>query len=397
MTHTPMHILISPSEHFVTPAQPLGGVFQLHQANALHDAGHQVGVIGSGVITTRFLFKRYPYPRYDIAHGYPVYRDYRRTLYPQRILAPERSASRDQRWGLRLYEKYRRKFGPPDVVHAHNVSNAGFIAQAIREAHGVPYVITEHNGQFMTAGMAPRRLDMIRRSIQGLPTMTAVSQALADAIRQKTGVGDIDVLPNVVDSAFLQSPLRSLGSESEIVFLTAGSLDANKNQALLIEAFAARFKGKRCSLRIAGSGPSAPDLRRLAERLGVRDQVVFLGALNRPSMLREMQTARCFVLPSHRETFGVVLIEALASGTPIIATRCGGPQGIVTDENGLLVEPGDGPGLADAMEAMAQATDRYEPIRLREACRDRFGEDAFVRNALRLYQHATTTRGASAT
>ena len=67
-----------------------------------------------------------------------------------------------------------------------------------------------------------------------------------------------------------------------------------------------------------------------------------------------MWRANCFVLPSYAENFGVVLIEALATGLPVISTRCGGPEDIISGSVGILLEPGDERGLADALLAMRE-------------------------------------------
>ena len=92
-------------------------------------------------------------------------------------------------------------------------------------------------------------------------------------------------------------------------------------------------------------------LKGIAPR-GVRSQVTFLGAIPRDAVREAMWAADCFVLPSHAENFGVVLIEALATGLPVISTRCGGPEDIVNDDVGILLRPGDERGLADALAAM---------------------------------------------
>ena len=384
-----MHVLIIPSEHFITPSYPLGGIFQFQQANALHNAGYQVGVIAPGVITPRFLFKRYDYPDFETANGYPVYRRYVRKFSPQRWVRPARSIPFYQKIGVNLYLLYKKRFGKPDVIHAHNVQHAGFIAQTIFDLDTVPYIITEHSGMFRTATLAHEWLPPIKSSIRHASAMTAVSRALASAIKKQIGVRDIDVLPNIVDSALMDNPLRQcLGSGREFIFLNIASLDANKDQSSLIEAFACHFKGTEAGLRLGGVGPLDSRLRKLARQLGVGDQVVFLGYLDRPSVMREMQAADCFVLSSRQETFGVVLIEALACGTPVIATRCGGPEDIVNEKNGLLVAPGDTLALGEAMAQIAQTHGQYQAVALREECRARFGEKAFVSNAARFYTAA---------
>lgn len=386
-----MHVLIVPSEHFVTSGYPVGGIFQFQQANALHNAGYRVGVIAPGVITSRFLFKRYDYPDFEAANGYPVYRRYVRKLYPQRWERPAKSIPFYQNLGLDIYHAYKNRFGKPDVVHAHNAKYAGFIAQVIKEADDVPFIITEHSSTFRTTDVASEWIYPIKKAIQQATAKTAVSQALANAIVNQIGVRDVEVLPNIVDSIFLESEIINRDNDSGCIFLNIASLDVNKNQSALIEAFARHFKGGRCRLRIGGTGPLSGQLNELARRLGIEDQVTFLGFLDRQSVLREMQAADCFVLSSRQETFGVVLVEALAAGRPVIATRCGGPEDIVNEENGLLVAPGDIAALGAAMMQMAQTASQYQPEALREDCRIRFGEKAFVANASRFYVKAMAT------
>jgi len=384
-----MHVLIIPSEHFVTSSCPLGGIFQLQQANALHDGGFQVGVIASGVITPRFLFRRYEYSEYEAVNGYPVYRRYVRKFYPQRMVPSEISIPFYQNLGLDLYQLYKKQFGKPEVIHAHNVQFAGFVAHAIRDADNIPYIVTEHSSSFRSKSISREWVTPIKNALQHASAITAVSRALANAIEKEVGVQGVDVLPNVVDSVLLSTPLEKNNAKNhEVVFLNIASLDANKDQSTLIEAFALHLKGKNASLRIGGTGPLIGDLRKLVQHLEVENQVAFLGHLKRSVVLQEMQTADCFVLSSRQETFGVVLIEALACGTPVITTRCGGPEDIVHEKNGLLVPPGDVTALGEAMVQMTQSIGQYETSALRAECRTRFGDKAFVVNANQFYTKA---------
>ena len=374
-----MHILIIPSEHFVTQRYPLGGIFQLHQANALHAAGYQVGVLALGVITPRYLFRTYSYPDVDYAGGYPVFRHYTRRFFPQRWVRPNKSIRFYQKYGQELYSAYKKQFGKPDVVHVHNIQFAGFVAQKIKQLDNVPYIITEHNGNFRTNSVSSEWVSPLRDVVGAGSAMTAVSRALATSIEAHLGIIGIDVLPNLVDSAFVDSVLvpRRI-TPLDFIFLNIASLDANKNQGAIIEAFATHFKGKSFKLRIAGDGPLKRYLQGEAERMGVSEQVVFLGYLDRQAVMKEMQSADCFVLASQQETFGVVLIESLACGTPIIATRCGGPDEIVHEQNGLLVPPSDAGALGAAMVTMSNSKGLYLPEVLRDDCRKRFGAGSFV-------------------
>jgi len=191
----------------------------------------------------------------------------------------------------------------------------------------------------------------------------------------------------------MNSPLvQKAGRTAGPVFLNVGVLDDRKNQAGLIDAFALKFAGSTAMLRLGGTGPREAQLRARAAERGVGKQVVFLGHLHREAMLRELQRCDCFVLASQHETFGVVLIEALACGRPIISTRCGGPEDVVTEDCGLLVERDDPLALASAMRSMAATLDKYSASALRENARIRFGESAFVASAMQAYQAALRTR-----
>jgi glycosyltransferase involved in cell wall biosynthesis len=91
-----------------------------------------------------------------------------------------------------------------------------------------------------------------------------------------------------------------------------------------------------------------------------------------------MLAADAFVLSSRVETFGVVVVEALATGMPVIATRSGGPECIVTLDDGLLVGVGDVEGLGEAMVRLRDTVSRYDASDLKARCATRFGEAAFV-------------------
>jgi glycosyltransferase involved in cell wall biosynthesis len=169
-------------------------------------------------------------------------------------------------------------------------------------------------------------------------------------------------------------------------------MDENKGQPVLLQAFAERFKDDpMVQLRIAGDGPLRRQLVELAKQLGIAHQVIFLGALDQTQVIPEMQAADAVVVASQYETFGVVLIEALACGKPIISTACGGPEYIVNDQNGLLVPVNDVPALGTALAQMVQTSNRYEPARLSAACQDQFGQEAVVDCLYNVYQQVLFT------
>jgi glycosyltransferase involved in cell wall biosynthesis len=195
-------------------------------------------------------------------------------------------------------------------------------------------------------------------------------------------------IPNMVDtSIFTAIQYRTKEKNEPFQFLNVGLLTENKGQADLIRAFASQFAGNAdVELRIGGDGPIRSKLERLTADLGVNDNVVFLGMLSRDEVHRAMQACDAFVLSSHYETFGIVLIEALACGKPVVATRCGGPECIVHDGNGLLVPVHDEIALGNAMSTLRLSLSRYDPEAIRNDCIARFGPRAVIDQLTSLYQ-----------
>jgi len=131
-------------------------------------------------------------------------------------------------------------------------------------------------------------------------------------------------------------------------------LSAYKEQKaidVLIRAFQlVRNADPTVTLTIAGPGPLRGDLEQLAISLGIRERIEFLGLTGRDEVVRLLRGCKAFVLPSRFETFGIVILEAMACKKPVVATTAGGiPEIIENGKNGILVEPNDPKGLAEAL------------------------------------------------
>lgn len=379
-----MHILIIPSEHFMTQAQPLGGIFQYHQAKALKSLGNQIGVISSGFISPRDLLTERKYSEEESINAINILRCYQQLYIPYRFSPFSWLCGKIINISIGLFKQYVSKFGMPDIIHAHNFFYAGIIAEKIKSIFNIPYLITEHSSLFVKKKFHVSEIEAIRSCAKNSTAVTAVSSALVNVLNRFVDK-PIDILPNVIDDFFFCS-YENYKKVNEFIFLNIASLDINKNQKLLMAAFAHKFSGEKAVLRIGGDGYMLNKLKSYAKYLGIEAQVKFLGRLNQEEVRNEMRLANCFVLPSNYETFGVVLIEALACGTPLIATKCGGPEDIVNEKNGILVDPGNGGELADAMKFMYENIDQYTKQTLMNDAENRFGKNAFMENVLRYYQ-----------
>jgi glycosyltransferase involved in cell wall biosynthesis len=141
-----------------------------------------------------------------------------------------------------------------------------------------------------------------------------------------------------------------------VVFGCIGRLDSEKGQRDLLEAFAAsKLADSGARLKFVGEGPDQAELRASAEALGVLEAVEFAGV--RKDMEQVYAEIDCLVLPSLREGMPMVVLEALASGKPVVATAVGAVPMLLSSGCGLVVPVGDRKAMAEALRRIAQAAD----------------------------------------
>jgi len=346
------HVLFLPS-FYIDPEKPVLGIFFREQAQAVRKAGLTVGVAYVEPRRLRaFRFGALKENHGQITSGeedgLPTVRLRGWNPLLQTVLG-------GLIWTLAtrvLVGRYIKRFGRPDIIHAHNARWAGFAAYKIWRRSGIPYVVTEHNGGYLTGGITGLSKRFGRRAYRHASSVLVVSNALGHAIDPLLEGKPFCVVPNCVDTECFSPPF-TLPSKGKKVFLAVAQLTPNKGIDILLRAFAARFREDLdASLTIGGEGPIRNKLMSLCEQLGISDKVRFLGLLSKEQVRAAMWEANAFILSSFHETFGVVLIEAMSTGIPVIATRSGGPEDIVTPEMGILVEPGNVEELSDAMQSI---------------------------------------------
>jgi glycosyltransferase involved in cell wall biosynthesis len=163
----------------------------------------------------------------------------------------------------------------------------------------------------------------------------------------------IAVLPNAVDPLPVPATAEHKGPPVVLVVARLGPLDRAKNVDQVIRAVAALAQEvPAIRLEILGDGELRAELERLARELGIERSVHFLGRVNDAALDTAYRRARVFALPSTKEGFGIVYLEAWQRGLPVIGATAGGvPEVVSSGEDGLLVPPGDLPGLVDALRA----------------------------------------------
>jgi L-malate glycosyltransferase len=381
-----MHILFI-FQTFPEPNNQRKGVFYRDQALALQKAGHQVGVIALGGLDSMDLshsgLRNWKKQTYYIDHGLPVYR-------ALRIPLPLKKKETNLRqWTIsapaaRAANLYILKYGIPDILHSQNFFHAGLSGIRVAHDHNLPHILTEHSSNFFN----DFPVDKQRLFIKQLPKIDgvyAVSTALANQMRKYVPEKQIRIIKNVVNTN-LFSQGEIIKSDSPFIFTIAAQFDSNKNVELPIRAFHKVYAGQEnFRLVICGNGPEKKNLAILTGQLGLNNQVDFIEFLPRKELISLYQRSHVVISSSIKETFGLTLVEAMACGIPVIATRSGGPEDFVTDEVGLLVDSNNVKEMSNAMWKIYQNYATFKTQKIRDYCIHNFSEIAFVQNLEKLY------------
>jgi glycosyltransferase involved in cell wall biosynthesis len=197
------------------------------------------------------------------------------------------------------------------------------------------------------------------RALRGADAIQVMNPWMFEYVRTLNAGRDVDLryLPPGVDAECFR-PAREPRSAPDRYVLCVGRLsDPRKNLGLLLDAYALLPDRIRSQARMVFAGSPGPPQAfwEHARRLGLRDRITLVEQPDGPALLRLYQHASVFALPSDEEGFGMVLLESMACGVPVVSTRSGGPDGIITDaEDGYLVPRGDAAAMAARLEQVLE-------------------------------------------
>ena len=383
-----MNIIIIPS-FFQTKRRPTAGSFFLEQAKALKKAGHQVTILYCDTYSVKYIREWLVYAEQtaDIVGNIKVYR--KKTFCPLKH-GMEGHRKAFVKGILSLYESQIRGKMQPDILHAHCCVWAGQAAMALSQQTGIPYVITEHATMFQLHRdqISRKNNQYITQAFQRAAKVLCVSSAFREVLSRYKEKQEIQVVGNVVDCDFFQQKDTRTEDFTFFCLCYMQTEDQLRKKGIDILLRAWRAIQKNCPqarLVVGGGGQALQKAVKWCEEYGISDTVTFLGELDRQQTARQMTSCDCFVLPSRYETFGVVYIEAMACGKPVIATACGGPDDFVTPDNGLLVPVEEVSALEHAMQHMITSSHQYDSDRIRASVQTRFSSQAVAGQLEQIY------------
>jgi len=363
-----MHILII-SSIYPSENHPSKGIFIHEQALALKKGGHQVGALVSNyphpkrIVKGKFSFQESI--RFYELDGIPVMNFF---FLPIPFIHKPFTKIISSFY----LRKYIKKYGKPDIIHAHFVFFGGVIAKLLNEITGIPFVVTAHSSRHFKEIKSKYKFNEMRLVFKSADQVIAVSKFLRKRLGTLYKIDQIKVIPNTVNSDFF-TPSKKKHDKNRFIFTCIGNMSINKGFDKLLSAFSSFSKTENVYLNIIGDGPERNNLEQLAKELGIEKRVIFYGLLNRTRILDVLQQSDVLVSSSNLETFGVTLIEALACGIPVIATRSGGPEEIVNETNGILVINQDVYALTAGLKEIYKDYQRFDPEIIRSECINKYG------------------------
>jgi len=274
---------------------------------------------------------------------------------PYRVLRYSRPSSR--RFGLRqlliplLWYHWKYKF---DILHCHGVYPTGYVGISFQKITGVPVVITPHGGDIKKNQeghiINPKITSRIKKTFSEAQAVTAISSYVkGQVIHLNANPDRVYLIPNGIWLNKFGSCTNEQKIHEKPYILYLGRLVQLKGVDILMQAFSRiMMQYPDIRLKIAGDGKEKENLIRLGDNLGIAGNIDFLGVVRGHEKTQLLSGALFLVLPSQREGLPVVVLEAFASGIPVVASSVGGTSDIIKDdENGFLVPYGDIEGFAN--------------------------------------------------
>ena len=278
------------------------------------------------------------------------------------------------------------KFGKIDIIHAHVSYPAGYAAMKLKNKFKVPYIITEHMGPFpFDIFIVDGKIsDKISEPLSNANGIIAVSKYLSEKINS-FGIKGSVVIPNMVNEELFY-PVKKEKNSDAVNFLTVSALIESKGIKELLDAILLSGKTSSNKFIIAGNGPLGNFADEFILKNNLSQKVILIRNPSRHSLIKLFQECDAFILPSRLESFGIVYVESMACGKPVIATDSGGPADFVNSETGILVSSENIMEIENAILSMTENIHSYNPEAIRKFFLENFSRKVVCSEIFSLYK-----------
>lgn len=374
-----MRVWILPSWYFKEGSEELQGRMFHAYARSLMKSGIDASIVYAQLNQKQPLKK---HEAFKMEEGVPTWR-IRKFAIPKinRVAA---SVWRKQYVNIVL--EIIKKHGRPDLIHAQSYL-AGSVAAGVKKKTGIPFIVTERLSDFLVDGIPARYRNLIRKTFNSADRITSVSPGLKNHLQRFTAK-DIDVIPNYFDrTLFHCNP--DIKKNEKFTWVSIGEPAHTKGLDILLHAFGklkAEIPSFQMELMLIDDIKEKPKLMKIVEQYNLAGDVKWTGLVTQHQLGYILRSSHALISASRVESFGKAIMEALACGIPVIATKTdGGTYILENDELGILSAPNDVDALKDAMHLLLKQYDNYKSDSISASAEKRFNEEIVIDMWKKLY------------
>lgn len=279
-----------------------------------------------------------------------------------------------------------KNYGMPDVVHVHYPALYSYSAFRKMKEHGAKIICTEHWTKVQDKTLPAQNVKNLTDFADNCDAMLCVGERLAKSVKELTNTTKpIEVIPNIVSENFTYQ--EKVGADGIFRFVGVGRLVACKRFDMMIRAFADAFNGdSSVRLDIIGGGEEYDSLKRIIHECGCDDQITLLGTMDRNEVAAYYHQCDALVMSSNLETFGVPIIEAMASGLPVITTDAMGFPSLFHEEHGYIIPMDQEEALMRSMRKLYENYSQFDKKAISQYAKKTYGEDMISSHLLQIYR-----------
>lgn len=281
-------------------------------------------------------------------------------------------------------------YGKPDIIHSNVLIKLLIIPYLISRMHHVPFVISEHWTGFLSG--AYNKLSLFKKMLLKFTArksscMVPVTHNLKKNMLQCGLKGRYRVIPNVVDVGIFKPQNNEVRQTVKHIIHVSNLRDAHKNILGLVRVLKKLLNKRDDFVLDIIHSESNPDLEHYLEKNKLLNNYIFLHGSKSGTEVADFLSKSAFlVLFSNYENLPCVIIEALASGIPVVSTDVGGISEHVNAERGVLLKPGDESELFDKMDEMLDRYDTFDKENLSRYAKEKFSEENIAMEFMKLYK-----------
>ena len=288
----------------------------------------------------------------------------------------------------KYYNEIVKLSGKPDVIHAHVTYPAGYQALILKREYNIPIVITEHATFFKKEFLNQYR-GITNEVLKDADCYVAVSSFLRDEIIE-AGRTQCDIIPNYIDfNKFEKHYTHKPTTIKAFTFINVNDFQHKKGIDILLRSIHQTVYDRKIDsihFNIVGEGEEKKKYQIMSQDLNIEQYCTFLGRLSNDEVAKYMNQSDACIISSRKETFAVVGIEALASGIPVLSTKCYGPEDYIHKNNGILVENDSVDALTNGIVELIKNYKRFNSKKIIDDAKLKYSKEAVTQKYIKLYK-----------